>query len=133
MRIIFCALIATVIFGAVTNALAQTEERVTLRMSRQKTVTKDKLTIEFASLVDDSRCPQGTTCVWAGNAKIQVKVKSRNGTSRTFEMNTNMGPKGDQFGGYAINLVSLTPLPRANVNVDAKDYTATFTITRLRR
>jgi hypothetical protein len=47
-------------------------------------------------------------------------------------MNTNMGPKGDQIGGWAVNLTSLTPAKRAGSKTRLP-YTATFSITKMTR
>jgi len=43
-----------------------------------------------------------------------------------------MGPKGDQFGGWAIDLTSLTPAARAG-SKSHLPYAATFSVTRLTR
>ncbi len=112
---------------------AQKPETVAVKVGQQKTASKSKLKIKFVSVVEDSRCPENVQCVWAGNAKIKVTVKSARG-SETFEMNTGMGPQGNQCDGWAINLESLTPTPRAGSKPTAtKAYLATFTITRLQR
>jgi len=60
-------------------------------------------------------------------------VSKRGGESKTFELNTNLGPKGETFEGYAINLVNLTPTPRDNIRINRNGYTATFSISRLTR
>jgi len=112
---------------------AQKPETVTVKAGKQRSASKSKLKIKFVSVVEDSRCPENVQCVWAGNAKIKVTVTSARG-SETFEMNTGMGPQGNQFDGWAINLESLTPTPRAGSKpISAKAYVAKFTITRLQR
>jgi len=120
-------------FGSVLQTNAQTAERVVLRVNKQKKLSRSKLTIKFVSLVEDSRCPKGTNCIWAGNASIKVKVSNARGESKIFELNTNTGAKGDTLGGYAINLESLTPHPATNVRIDKNGYTATFSVKKLSR
>jgi hypothetical protein len=132
MRTLFLSFILTLIFGSVMQIEAQTSQKLTLGVGRQKTVTKDKLKIQFVSLVEDSRCPTDANCVWAGNAKIKVKVSNRRG-SEIFEINTNTGARGAAFNGYAINLTSLTPAPQSNIRISKNGYTATFEIRRLTR
>lgn len=133
MKTIFLTLILTLVFGSIVSANAQTERTLKVRLNRQKSFAPGNLTIAFVSLVEDSRCPVGTDCIWAGNAKIKVKVSQRGGASKIFEMNTNVGPKGDIFEGYAINLVELTPVPQSNVKIDQNSYEAVFSISRLTR
>ena len=120
------------ILGISISASAQTSESFTLKNGKQITAKKSKLKIKFISVIEDSRCPIGVNCVWAGNAKIKITVTSAQG-EKTFEINTEMGPKGDQFDGYAINLLSLTPHPKAGVTLNPKKYQGKFSVTRLQR
>ncbi len=125
------ALIITLAFGAFA-AEAQTKERQKIQINKQKRFSRSNLTVKF-SLEEDSRCPVGATCVWAGNAKIKVEI-SRNGRNKqTFEMNTNLGAKGAAYKGYQVELVSLTPVPKENVRVNRNGYVATFAVSRLTR
>jgi hypothetical protein len=133
MKSLFLTLILTLVFGGFSVAQAQKDQMVKIRVGQQKSVPQNGLTIKFLSLVEDSRCPTDTDCIWAGNAKIKVQISNRRGGSQTFEMNTNLGPKGDSFGGYAIYLESLAPAPRSNIRINRNGYTATFKISKLTR
>ncbi len=133
MKNLILTLILTLAFGSLFPAEAKTGKQIKILVNREKAVPGSKLTIKFVSLVEDSRCPEGTNCVWAGNAKIKVTVRTRGGASKTFELNTNLGAKGETFEGYAINLVSLTPTPKENIRINRNGYTATFTVSRLTR
>lgn len=130
--IIHFALLFSIFFGAIQSAEAQSVQSATIRINQSKKFSRSKLTVKFIELVEDSRCPQGVDCVWAGNARIKIEVS--NGRSReTFEVNTNVGARGASFGGYAINFIGLTPYPRANVRLSRNAYRATFEISRLTR
>lgn len=133
MKTLFLTLILTIFLGSFYQVEAQKSTELKVRVGQQKTFSGSKLKIKFLSLVEDSRCPEGVNCVWAGNARIKVKVTSPRGITKIFDMNTNLGPKGDTLDGYAINLESLTPVPKANVKLNKNAYTATFTISRLTR
>ena len=133
MKTLFLTLILTFAFGSFLQAEAKTDKQIKVLVNRQKTVPGSKLTVKFVSLIEDSRCPEGVKCIQAGNAKIKVTVTSRGGESKTFELNTNLGPKGETFEGYAINLVSLTPTPKDNIRINRNGYTATFAVSRLTR
>ncbi|MCU1290931.1 MAG: hypothetical protein JWN60_3160 [Acidobacteria bacterium] len=130
MRTIFSALVFTFIFGGFVSIYGQTSSQVKLLINKQKIVTKDKLTIKFASLVEDSRCPVDTNCIWAGNAKIQIKISSAKNAAKTFELNTNLNPQIVSFAGYEIKLVNLTPQPASNIRINRNGYAATLAVSK---
>jgi hypothetical protein len=131
MRNIFLGLILTLIFGsAALTANAQSQQQVSVRINNQKSVMRDRLRIKFVS-VEDSRCPADANCIWAGNAKVTIRVTNRNGKAETFDLNTNTGSKAVNFGGYEISLGSVTPYPRSNIRINRNGYTAKFTVRKL--
>jgi hypothetical protein len=92
-------------------AAAQTDRTLTLRVGDQKKVTDEKLKIRFAEVVEDSRCPKGANCVWAGNAKMKITYRVGNGAEESVEINTSTGRTGFRAGNYAFTFVSLTEKP----------------------
>lgn len=130
MKTFILALI--VILGMTTATFASKSDTLTLRSGQQKSAVRGDLRVKFISVLEDSRCPPESACVWAGNAKIKVKVTDRRGRTKMMEINTNAGPKGDQFGGYAVNLTSLTQ-PKQKGTPGTTRYTATFSVERLYR
>jgi len=132
MKSLFLALIFTLAFGSLIQTSAQTAQTVKVLVGKQKKAARSRITVKFVSLIEDSRCPDDAQCIQAGNATIKVLV-SKGGESRTLEMNTNLGAKGDTFEGYAIYLTSLTPTPKSNIRINRNAYTATFSVSRLSR
>jgi hypothetical protein len=130
IKAIFLSFALMLVFGSVMSVKAQTNQQIKLAVKKQKTVTKDKLTVKFVSVMEDSRCPIGVDCIWAGNAKIQIKVTSRKGISKTFELNTGIQPQTIQFEGYEIKLGELSPHPKANVPANPNGYTANFVVSK---
>jgi sulfate adenylyltransferase subunit 1 (EFTu-like GTPase family) len=130
MRTLFLSLILTLVFGGALTASAQTTQQVTLRLNKQAKISRGKLTIKFVS-VEDSRCPQDVKCVWAGNAKVTVKVTNSKGKSQTFDLNSNIQPQSVTFDGYEFKLGEVTPHPRSNVRLNPNGYTATIIVRRL--
>lgn len=129
MRTFFLSLILTLVFGSVMTAEAQIPQQITVRLNKQTKASRSKLTIKFVS-VEDSRCPQDANCIWAGNAKVTVKVTNSKGKSQTFDLNTNLPPQAVKFEGYEIKLVDVTPYPRTNIRIDKSGYTATISVKR---
>lgn len=72
------------------------------------TVTGEGLTITFARLITDSRCPLDAQCIWAGEVKIAVTADQA-GAPVTLELG-DAQPQGT-YRGYSIHLVSVDPYP----------------------
>lgn len=132
-KIAMLTLAVAFIMGAIESADAQTRREFVLRPNQQKSVFAGHLKIKFVEVTDDSRCPTGVTCVWAGNAVVKLVITGYRAGSKTVELNTNGGVKGDQLEGYAINLESVTPYPKANKPIKKTDYRATISVSRLTR
>ncbi len=121
------------LFGGTQMISAQTEKNpMKLKPSEEKKVENSDVKIKFISVIEDSRCPEGANCIWAGNAKIKIEV-SCNNHKEEFEINTNVGAKGAAFDGYAINLTDLSPVPKQGETTDKNSYIATFEVSRLTR
>ncbi len=129
MKTVISTLILTLVFGSFNFVNAQTKQQIKVLINRQKVISGSKLTIKFASLVEDSRCPTDTNCIDAGNARITIKVSKSNGAAQTFELNTNSAPQFVTFAGYRIKLTDLNPRPATNIRINRNGYTATFVVT----
>jgi hypothetical protein len=121
-----------VIFSIVgTSVYAQgRHSTVSVKVHTEKTVPRAGFKIKFVEMVEDSRCPTGTTCVWAGNAKVKIEVRGRKNGSKTFELNSTTAPTVVSYGGYDIKLSGLTPKPATNVRINPSGYVATFDVSR---
>ena len=133
MKPLLLALIAILSIGTTTIASSHRSETFkpetfSLRYGHRKTIARGDLSIRFVAVKEDSRCPVGVNCVWAGNAKIQVRVTDRRGRSKLMELNTGGEPRSERFGRYSINLVSLAPQPMQNEERPHSRYTARLTI-----
>lgn len=112
-----------------TVATPKTGETLRVRVGTEGKAAS-ALNIKFVELIDDSRCPKGTTCIWAGEGKIKLMISKPGRNSGTFELSTTDGKNRISFGGYDVELVELTPRPAANVRLDRTKYTATLLVKR---
>jgi hypothetical protein len=101
-----------------------------VRLGRQVSIEHEGLTVAFNSLVEDSRCPQGVTCVWAGNGKVLLRLSKTGKRPALMRLNTNLDPKQDAYRGYDVKLVDLRPYPKKDVSIKKRDYVATLIVTR---
>jgi hypothetical protein len=126
MKSFFLTILISLVVAAA--ATAQSSETVSLRAGQQKAVSHGDLRVQFLSVLEDSRCPEGVQCVWAGNARIRIKVtKGAGGEPQLFELNT-IGNTTATFEGCLFALTDLKPGRRADTSPRPSDYIATITV-----
>ncbi|MBN2347535.1 MAG: hypothetical protein JXJ22_01785 [Bacteroidales bacterium] len=103
-------------------------DTIVLDYNNPVTFTDCNVTLTFDSLVEDSRCPLDVSCIWGGNAGIQVHMRLGE-NSGILTLNTNPGfATTDYFMGYSITLVKLEPYPYSNITYVPDDYKASVII-----
>ncbi len=85
-------------------------------------IRESGLEITFNRVIEDSRCPKGVECVWAGNGKVEISIHSPGEESRIKEINTNLEPKEIMAGKYKIRLLELQPYPEKNLQIPPEEY-----------
>ncbi len=84
--------------------------------------------IRFDSVVDDSRCPEGTQCIWAGEAKVTIAILE-NEEERAQEL--VFGADGINetnpqllytIGTTEIQAIGLEPYPKEGATIQSSDY-----------
>ncbi|AZI34194.1 hypothetical protein [Kaistella carnis] len=85
-----------------------------LKEGENKFLKEYDMNVTFKRLVEDSRCPKGVQCVWAGNATAEIELMGTYTRPVTLKISTtDNASKGyyttQEFNGYAISLVEVTP------------------------
>jgi len=101
-----------------------------IKNGQEAVVRGEKLRITFRSVLNDSRCPSGATCIWAGNGEVEIEVARKNKKQVVATLNTFSEPKAIAYNGFKIKLVALSPYPKADEPIDPKDYEATMVVTK---
>lgn len=104
------------------------DKQFTVRFGQITTVREAGVKVEFASVIEDSRCPEGVNCIWEGNGKISVKLSKAGHSSASIELNTTLEPKRGSYLDYEITLINLQPYPKANETLSHKSYVAVLLI-----
>lgn len=91
------------------------------------------LTLAFAGVASDSRCPVDAVCVWEGDATVQFTIGFTNreimAPVRLLELHTgSTGPRVASGYGNRVFLITLEPEPRAGVAIKPEDYRATVEV-----
>ena len=97
----------------------------------EETQANEDLKVRFAAVVGDSRCPSDVTCIWEGDAEIEVVV-TRGDEQRSLALHTHGGagyPSRAAAFGCALELQKLEPYPVSTREIAADDYVATLQLT----
>lgn len=108
---------------------AQLGEAFRLNVGQTAVLAGEPLTVRFATVLDDSRCPLGVQCVRAGEARIQVSLHAAGRDAQVVVLATDPPqPQRASYGEYDVTLVSLEPRPRQSVPNPI--YVATLRVTK---
>lgn len=102
--------------------------KIAIKVAKGETVNVKGVSIKFLEVVEDSRCPTGVTCIWAGRAIVKVQVTSNgNKEERTLifgeakrgeERSTNLYSSSE----FSINGLTLNPYPTSESTGKDKGY-----------
>jgi len=82
--------------------------------------------ITFRQVREDSRCPVDVTCVWEGDAKVEVTISRTGAPDDTWILSIRSPNNEAIVGTLRIKFVGLTPVPRQADGNAAKNYLAEF-------
>lgn len=90
-----------------------------LKEGENKFLKEYEMNVTFKSVVEDSRCPKGTECVWQGTAVAEVEFMGLYTRPMTLRLSTVNDQKKQLtrtqvFNGYDITLAEVTPEPAAD-------------------
>jgi hypothetical protein len=105
-------------------------EEFSIKTGQEVVLKEEKLRIMFRSVSQDSRCPTGVVCGWAGNGEVLLQVVRKNKRQVVTKLNTLLEPKEIAYKGFKIRLVALNPYPKVDEPIEQKDYEATLIVTR---
>ena len=123
-------LCAFALAAAAAGDKPRAEGGVEIKLGQEKKIEGADLLIAFERVAEDSRCPEGVQCVWAGNARARFAATGRKGECVEFDLNTGSKPFEYRFGEHTIRLAKLAPHPRAGRRLKAGEYVATVVVTR---
>lgn len=87
--------------------------------------------ISFVKVVEDSRCPTGATCVWAGQAIVGMQAtptqEKADDFTLTLRADAEDGATRIVFG-QRVTLLALDPHPNVAIRIDPRQYTISLRI-----
>ncbi|AZA77419.1 hypothetical protein EG347_07795 [Chryseobacterium sp. G0186] len=89
-----------------------------LAEGENKFLKEFQMNVTFKGVSEDSRCPEGVNCIWAGVALAQVEVMGISTRPMILNLASMDFParnyhQSENFNGYTITLQEVTPYPKA--------------------
>jgi hypothetical protein len=92
-----------------------------LAVGERVTLQDGSASIEFLRVTDESRCPSDVTCVWAGDARVALRLNGSPGTVDT-ALHTTTPERSLTHGDYVLELLDLIPAPVSTAPIDPGTY-----------
>jgi len=110
---------------------ANPDQPFPLKIGERVLIEPGGLEIQFLRVEEDSRCPAGVNCIWAGQATVVLLLKSSAGESLQatltgFNVEEKMRAS---LGGYTVRFQALLPRPNAGEPTRPADYLVTMVVT----
>jgi hypothetical protein len=115
--------------GAATASMGQPFE---VAVGTPVTIADTGLEVRFHSVLEDSRCPAGVACVWAGRVRVALEVQAPNAAAEAFELSTCCPAEAGhhEYAGQSIDLVSIKPAPKGPQDaIGEADYRVEIVVT----
>ena len=117
--------------AAVASAQQDSDEASspTVELRLDRAFAHAELKIKWVEL-EDSRCPIGVNCIWAGQLVATFEVAREGGDPERIELITPVGrdPQPAEALGYRFRLLDVEPHPKEGVTIERGDYLATVEI-----
>ena len=114
---------------AISQKSTTKSPKIVSKINLGETIIIENHQVTFAKVLEDSRCPKGVTCIWAGRARVQLFVgleeedslikelifgQVKQGESKDLTLFTS---EGNSVMGYA-----LEPYPSSGDSGSEKEY-----------
>ena len=107
-----------------TKTVDQKNGIIYLNEGENKFLRESDMNVTFKGISEDSRCPEGVNCIWAGVAVAQVEVMGTSTRPMVLYLATMNHPgknyhQSADFNGRTITLEEVTPYPKAEGGTSA--------------
>lgn len=119
--IIFILVANSCFKGSTGEIKAALNQEVRLPIGETLVISDEGLKIRFVAVTNDSRCAQGVTCIWAGEAKCKTEFTLGNSKDLVDITITGSGVSQTIFHSYTIQSI-LEPYPKAEQTIQQSSY-----------
>jgi hypothetical protein len=123
--------IAMIVIMAALGAAADPELGRPFDLKPDQVARLEGLQITFEGVGEESRCPTGVQCAWAGDATAAFTLQKPPAAAvhRTLHTNGRFERQVD-YEGFVLRLEDIKPYPKDGVTIAPDDYRATVVVTR---
>lgn len=119
--------------GAPASAMTvKTGEPFRLTVGQSAQLASGQITMTFVEVAEDSRCPRGVECVWAGQVVVVLDVSENGQSSGPVKLTLSAARPAAmataQVGGHTVQLMDVAPYPQNGKQIAPADYTATLQV-----
>src|SRR5262245_19271212 len=128
----FARSIALVLLAIASHsAVSEPEFAQPFDLKVSEAVTLQGLKITFEGVSEDSRCPTGVQCVWAGDAAATFTLERPPAAALQCTLHTNgRFERQTDYDTFVVKLEDIKPYPKQNSGIASGDYRATLIVTR---
>jgi hypothetical protein len=125
-------LIAVAVAGCQSNEgriQASLDKEFSLSIGQTAEIKSEQLTLQFEGIQEDSRCPRGATCFWAGRVISALLINDNGLTSRIVltEPRPTDQPDANTYKQYEF-ISQVQPYPELGKQISKDDYRLLLTV-----
>lgn len=90
----------------------------------------EHLSVTFAGVVDDTRCPIDIVCIVAGNATMSVRARRNGQAAMTLSLTLTDDPPAVGYDGFGIHAQQLMPAVRSDRTIRPGEYSVRLLVER---
>jgi YbbR domain-containing protein len=121
-------LIAFVLF--VSCASKQVNENQILINATSLSKVGNNYEMKIAKIISDSRCPEGVTCIWAGEVQLELEIYKNQKLEKTETLSINYKTVEQNKGFFAkyistdkkIKNILVQPIKKESQTIELKEY-----------
>ena len=87
--------------------------------------SEQAFTVQLVGVIEDSRCPLDTTCVWAGQVKVRLSIRNKSGGSTERDV---MEGQGALIEPFRVTVLNVEPKPLATRKISPEEYRVTLKV-----
>ncbi|HEU0077645.1 MAG TPA: hypothetical protein VFQ76_08360 [Longimicrobiaceae bacterium] len=126
---LLCVVFAAACALVTEPGTASLDREFGIREGDQVAVDEGLLAIRFLDVTDDSRCPIGMQCVWAGEGVVVLRLAQAGREPAELTLRTTPNKDSGTYEGYRVLLRELDPHPRMGGS-PPETYRATLEVRR---
>jgi hypothetical protein len=118
--------ITSSIFGQDEKVSKPSEITTKIKLGKQMLLPDGKTVLNFKKIVSDSRCPDGVSCVWAGEIVFEIEIIANNSSEiKQVTLGSDLQTLITEMTALQTHAVAISPYPKSGVSISQDNYVLT--------